>query len=248
MRLKIFFLLLCSMYASAGSIRVAVAANVSYAIDDLKDTFSKKHPETKVQVILGSSGKLTAQIKNDAPYDLFLSANMKYPEALYEQKIAVSKPLVYAEGTLAYFSVKPYDLSKGMDIVNSKEIKRIAVANPKTAPYGIAAKEALENAKLYDLVKSKFIFGESVSQTVSYAVTAADLGFIAKSSLYSKQMKKYTEGKNWREVDPALYKPIEQGIVILKRGASNPEVKAFYDFILSAKAKEILKKYGYRLP
>ena len=90
--------------------------------------------------------------------------------------------------------------------MKDESVKRIAVANPKTAPYGKATREALKNAGVYDVIKSKFIFGESISQTVSYTVTASDLGFIAKSSLYSKQMKQYKEGKNWREVDPkALY-------------------------------------------
>ena len=221
---------------------------MSYAIEDLKKAFAKEHPDTKVQVILGSSGKLTAQIKNAAPYELFMAANMKYPEALYADKVAVTKPLVYAEGTLATLSVKPQDFSKGMALLKDTKIKRIAVANPKTAPYGKAAQEALQNANVYDEVKTKLIFAESASQTVSYTVTAADLGFIAKSSLYSKQMKKYKEGKHWKEVDPKLYTPIEQGIVILKNGESNVEVKAFYDFILSDEAKEILKKFGYRLP
>ena len=245
---KLILFTLLSVYSTAGTIQIAVAANVSYAIEDLKRAFAKEHPDTKVQVILGSSGKLTAQIKNAAPYELFMSANMKYPEALYADKVAVTKPLVYAEGTLATLSVKPQDFSKGMALLKDPKIKRIAVANPKTAPYGKAAQEALQNANVYDEVKTKLIFAESASQTVSYTVTAADLGFIAKSSLYSKQMKKYKEGKHWKEVDPKLYTPIEQGIVILKSGESNAEVKAFYDFILSDEAKEILKKFGYRLP
>jgi molybdate transport system substrate-binding protein len=248
MKLKLFFLLLFSAYSAAGTIQIAVAANVSYAMEDLKAAFSKKHPETKIQVVLGSSGKLTAQIKNGAPYQLFMAANMKYPEALYEDKVAVTKPIVYAEGTLAYLSVNPQDFSKGMALLKEAKIKRIAVANPKTAPYGKATEEALKNAKVYDDIKTKLIFAESASQTVSYTVTAADLGFIAKSSLYSPKMKQYKKGLNWEEVDPSLYTPIKQGIVILKKGESNVEVKAFYDFMLGDDAKEILKKFGYRLP
>ena len=245
---KLILFTLLSVYSVAGTIQIAVAANVSYAIKNLTQAFNEEHPETKVQIILGSSGKLTAQIKHGAPYQLFMSANMMYPEALYSEKMAVTKPVVYAEGTLAYLTVKSYDFSKGIDIVKDPQIKRIAVANPKTAPYGIATREALKNAGLYETIKSKFIFGESISQTVSYAVTASDLGFIAKSSLYSNQMQQYKEGKNWREVDPKLYTPIAQGIVILKRGESNTEVKAFYDFILSDTAQKILKKFGYNLP
>lgn len=229
----------------AGEIKVAVAANVSYAMDELLKAFYVKHPHTKVQVTLGSSGKLTAQIKNGAPYTLFMAANMKYPEALYREKIAVTKPIVYAQGSLAYLSKKKQDYSKGITFLQGKNIHRIAVANPKTAPYGKAAIEAMERGGVFETVKEKYVFAESISQTVTYALTAADIGFIAKSSLYSPKMKHFQEGVNWAAVDTGLYTPINQGIVILKNGAENPEVKAFYDFVLSGKAKEILKSYGY---
>lgn len=232
---------------SAGEITIAVAANVSYAIDELKEEFAKSHPDTKVRVTLGGSGKLTAQIKSGAPYGLFMSANMKYPQALYDDKMAITKPLVYAQGALAYLSVKKLDFSKGMELLRDEKIEKIAVANPKTAPYGKAAEEAMKNAKIYDDVKSKFVYGESISQTVSYAVIAADIGIIAKSSLYSSKMAEYKEDVNWASVDPALYTPIKQGIVLLKYGEENKEYKAFYDFILSDKAKVILKKYGYMI-
>ena len=232
----------------AGTIQIAVAANVSYAIDDLKKAFNKVYPDTKVQVVLGSSGKLTAQIKHGAPFQLFMSANMKYPEALYKDKIAVTEPIVYAQGTLAYLSNKPQDFSKGMALLKEVNIKNIAVANPKTAPYGKAAVEAMKSVSVYEEVKDKFVFAESASQTVSYTVTATDMGFIAKSSLYSPKMKQYKEGIHWAEVDSKLYTPIEQGIVILKKGESNSEVKAFYDFMLSQNAKKILIDFGYLVP
>jgi len=233
---------------NAGEIRIAAAANVSYAIAPLIKTFNKAYPETKVNVILGSSGKLTAQISHGAPFDLFLSANMKYPEALYENEEAVTKPVVYAEGSLAFFSVKEQDFSKGMALLKDEKIKQIAVANPKTAPYGVAAEEALKHAGVYDAVKKKLVYGESISQTVSYAVTATDMGIIAKSSLFSPQMSKYAQGKHWREVEPKLYTPIDQGMVVLKHGSMNSEVKAFYDFMLGKNAKKILLDFGYLLP
>jgi len=239
-------LLTGSLYA--GTINIAVAANVSYAIEELKLAFNKLHPDTKVNVTLGSSGKLTAQIKNGAPYQLFMAANMKYPESLYADGIAVTRPLVYAQGSLAYFGNKEYDFSKGMKLIQDQKIKKIAVANPKTAPYGKAAIEAITNAKMYESVESKFVYAESISQTVSYAVTAADIGFIAKSSLFSATMKKYKEGVNWTDVDPKLYTPINQGIVILENAEANNEVAAFYAFMLSPKAKKILNDYGYLVP
>ncbi|MCJ7765899.1 MAG: molybdate ABC transporter substrate-binding protein [Thiovulaceae bacterium] len=245
--MKIFLISLLFSGATllAGEINIAVAANVSYAIDELKAEFAKSHPDTKVQVTLGSSGKLTAQIKNGAPYGLFMAANMKYPEALYAEKIAVTEPIVYAQGALAYLSIKPRDFSRGIALVTESSIVKIAVANPKTAPYGKAAVEAMKNGGVYEAAESKLVYAESISQTVAYAVTAADIGFIAKSSLFSDKMAAYKEGVNWAPVDPTLYTAIKQGIVLLKYGESNREYRAFYDFILSDRAKEILKKYGY---
>lgn len=232
---------------SAGEISIAVAANVSYAIETLKQEFKVEHPETKVNVILGSSGKLTAQIRNGAPYDLLLSANMKYPDALYKEKMAVTVPVIYAQGALALLSVKERNYCAEMYVLKSPDIKKIAIANPKTAPYGVAAVEALKNAKLYEKLKEKFVYGESISQTITYATTAADIGIIAKSSLYSPQMAHFKEAIHWSDVDETLYTPIDQGMVILKRGEDNAEVKAFYDFMLSQKAKEILKSFGYKV-
>ncbi len=229
----------------AKQITIAVAANVSYAIDTLTKEFNTIYPNTKVRVILGSSGKLTAQISNNAPYDIFMSANMLYPNNLYKNKFAISKPVVYAQGTLALLSTKKQDFTNKINIVLSKNIKRIAMANPKTAPYGIATYEVLQNLKLYSKIKKKLIFGESISQTVSYTMTAANIGFVAKSSLYSSKMGDFKENINWIEIDSSLYTPIDQGIVILKHAKSNDEVKDFYNFILSRKAKDIFNKYGY---
>lgn len=234
-----------SMSLFAGQINIAVAANVSYAIGDLIKEFNKTNPHTEVLVTLGSSGKLTAQIKNGAPFHLFMAANMKFPQALYDEKMAITKPIVYAQGSLAMLSSKELDFSQGIEIVAQKEIEKIAIANPKTAPYGAAALEAITNAKLLSSVESKFVYAESISQTVSYAITAADIGFIAKSSMYSDKMSKYKENVNWASVDSSLYTPIDQGVVLTSMAKENLEAKAFYEFILSSKAKEIFKEYGY---
>lgn len=234
-----------SMSLFAGQINIAVAANVSYAIGDLIKEFNKTNPNTEVLVTLGSSGKLTAQIKNGAPYHLFMAANMKFPQSLYEENMAITKPIVYAQGSLAMLSSKELDFSQGIEIVVQKEIEKIAIANPKTAPYGAAALEAITNAKLLNSVESKFVYAESISQTVSYAITAADIGFIAKSSLYSDKMSMYKENVNWVSVDSSLYTPIDQGVVLTSMAKENAEAKAFYEFILSQKAKEIFKEYGY---
>jgi len=247
MKTLISLLLVVNISLYAETITIAVAANVSYAMDELKAEFIKTHPDVKIRVALGSSGKLTAQIKNGAPYGLFMSANMKYPQALYKDKLALTKPLVYAKGALAFLSLHERDFSKGMNLLKEPSIKKIAVANPKTAPYGIAAKEALKKAGVYDDVKSKFVYGESISQTVSYAITAAEIGMVAKSSLYSSKMKHFKEGLHWNSVDTSLYTPIQQGIVLLKGSGNIKEYQEFYDFILSKRAKTIFLKYGYTI-
>jgi len=247
MKIVLWVYLLGIILLNAGEIKIAVAANVSYAIKPLIKTFNQIHPDIKVQPILGSSGKLTAQIRHGSPVGLFMSANMKYPEALYEEGNAVSKPIVYAQGALALLSVKVQDFSKGLVLLKSQRIEKIAIANPKTAPYGVAAVEALKNAKLYEILKPKFVYGESISQTVTYATKAADIGLIAKSSLFSPQMRHFKEGVNWKDVNSSLYTPISQGMVILKQGKGNAEIKAFYDFIMGDKAKKILKSYGYKI-
>ncbi len=241
----LFVLLLISSSLFSSVIKVALAANVTYAIDELRQEFNKLHPEIKVLTTISGSGKLTAQIRHGADFDLFMSANMKYPEALYKDGIAKTKPIIYAKGSLILLSPKKRDFSKGIEIITDDSIKKIAVANPRLAPYGKATVEALKSLKLYDRVKDKFIFGESIGQTVIYTLNAADIGFIAKSTIFSPKLKGFEKGKNWIDIDPKTYNPISQGMVLLKE---SKDAKAFYDFMLSDDAKKILKKYGYILP
>lgn len=255
MRKIILALMVLSSTIFAGEITVAAAANVTYTLNKLVKEFNKTNPNTKVQVILGSSGKLVSQIENGAPFDIFMSADMKFPQSLYEKKLTKTTPVIYAQGALAMLSAKELDFSKGINIVNDSSIAKIAIANPKTAPYGAAAVEAIKNAKIPNGIESKFVFAESISQAVTYATSAADIGFVAKSSLYEENMAQYKENKNWVTVDSKLYSPIEQGIVIIDHSnnlvglindnSKEKEIKAFYDFILSDKAKKIFTDYGY---
>ena len=247
---KIFFSLvvaaLAAFHLNAGEINVFAAANVTYAFDELKAEFAKTNPDTKVTVNLGASGALSTQVKNGAPADIFMAANMKFVEDLYDTKFAVTKPVVYALGALALFTIRDIDLAKGINAVEG--LKAIAIANPETAPYGKASIEALKKAGIYDKVEKNIILAKSIGEALSQALSAADVGFIAASAMYDKKMAEYKEGKNFILIDPALYTPIDQGMVILKHGENNPEAKAFYDFIKSDRAKEIFRKFGYVVP
>ena len=121
---------------------------------------------------------------------------MGFPEVLYADKIAVSKPVVYASGALAMMSTRGFDLSKGMSVLDDVKVDKIALANPKTAPYGTATLEAFKNAKLFEKVQAKLVYGESISQAIQFATTAADIGFVNKSAFYGETMKRYKEGKD----------------------------------------------------
>ncbi|MDF1884031.1 molybdate ABC transporter substrate-binding protein [Sulfurimonas sp. SAG-AH-194-C21] len=245
MKKILFTFLLVGLTLNAITLNIAVATNVSYAIQELQSKFKQIHPDIKINIILGSSGKLTAQISHGAPYGLFMSANMLYPQKLYEQKLATTKPRVYAKGTLALFSTRERDFSLGIKLLQENAIHKIALANPKTAPYGQAAFEALQTSKMYTEIQTKLIFAESISQTLSYVVTAADIGFVASSSLYTAKMSLYKKGKHWEEVDPSLYQPIEQGVVLLSFAKDTKAYRLFYEFLLSPEAQKIFKKYGY---
>ena len=240
-------LLLASSLTQATPLIVAVAANVKFAFTDLQQAFSKQ-TGVEVKSVFGSSGKLTAQIRSGAPFDVFLSANMKYPDALYQAGLAVTRPRVYANGVLVLWTMSPLDLSKGIQVLKDPAILKIAVANPKLAPYGREAINALKHFKLYSAVETKLIYGESISQTSQYIDSkSADIGFTAKSVVLAPQLAGH--GK-WIELPKGSYQPIAQGVVILRHGAqTNPQAaQQFVQFLASPAARTIFERYGYLLP
>ena len=240
-------LLSCGVLASAAPLTVAVAANVKYAFDELAVEF-KKDTGIEVQGVFGSAGKITTQVKNGAPYDAFLSADTEYPEALYQDGSAVTRPKVYAYGVLVLWTTKDLDLSKGLPLLADAKVQKVAIANPKVAPYGRAAIQALEYAKLNVAVEPKLVFGESITQATQFVDSgAADIGFIAKSIVLAPEMA--GKGK-WVEVPKGNYTPIAQAVVVLKHGAETQSetARSFVDFMFTPKAKAIFAKYGYLLP
>lgn len=245
---KLFIFLCVSVFVLAGKINVAVASNMSYAMDELLHSFNKIHPDIEVDSTLASSGKLAIQIRNGAPFSVFMSADMAYVDALNKDGLTLYAPKIYALGKLAVFSVVARDLLDIKKLCLSKKIKKIAVANPKTAPYGKASMEMFKRLKIINKIKPKFVYATNVSQTATYALKATDIGFIAASTIDSPSMKKYKKDSHFAFVDEKLYEPIAQGIVLMKTAKDNKDAKAFYDFILSKKARAIFKKYAYALP
>lgn len=242
-KIILFFLFLFTQI-QASSINIAAAANLSYSIKALEAVFTKHHPDIHLKVTLGGSGKMSAQIMHGAPYGLFLSADMDYPQKLYTSAYAITEPKVYTKGAIAFFTTKEFTQPLSVELLTSAKISKIAIANPKTAPYGRATVEALKKSGVYSQVKQKFIYGESISQTLVFA-SSSDIGVVALSALYSPQLKRYKEGKNWALVDSKLYTPIAQGMVLLQVAKKNPDYKLFYDFILSKEAQDIFAKNGY---
>ncbi|MCB0667977.1 MAG: molybdate ABC transporter substrate-binding protein [Saprospiraceae bacterium] len=224
------------------SLAIAVAANMQFAMDELVQAFTE---ETGIQckVTISSSGKLTAQIKQGAPFDVFVSANMKYPNVIYESGLAEVPPKVYAHGKLVLWTMKD-GIDPSPDILPWDEIRHIAMANPETAPYGEAALDVIKDLNQFEKIRSKLVYGESIAQTNQFIITeSAEIGFTAMSVVMSPQLK--NKGK-WVEIQSTLHRPIEQGVLVINReGQTGDQGRKFYDFLSSERAKKILESYGY---
>lgn len=223
------------------SLKIAIAANMQFAVDEIAKEFTRQ-TDIQCELIVGSSGKLTAQIEKGAPFDIFISANMMYPQRLIETKKAVGDIKIYALGKLVMWTLKD-NVELNFDALSSSSIQHIAIANPETAPYGIATLEVLEALPDFGRFKNKLVYGESITQANQFILTqSAEVGFTALSVVLSPEMK--GKGK-WIEVESSLYSPIKQGAVIIND--ENPASQKFFDFLSSDIAKEILTEYGYEI-
>jgi molybdate transport system substrate-binding protein len=231
----------------AQPLRIAVAANAQGLIKKLQTDF-KKRTGIATEVIIGSSGKLSTQIKNGAPYDLFLSADTNFPDQLYTDGFGLKKPTIYALGSLIICGSNKLAINNWQNILIAKQVKRIAIANPNTAPYGKAALESLTFYKLNEKVKSKLIQGESISQVNTYLQTGAvSIGFTTEAFLYENATKSKLK---WARIDQNSYHPIAQAAIILKHAktAHLAEATKFFDYLSSPAARKIINSNGYHLP
>lgn len=240
-------LMFVSAAVHAETLNVAVAANLQYVFTELASNFTKT-TGIEVKPSFGASGKFYTQITQGAPFQVFMSADMDFPQKLQDAGQTLEAPKPYALGSLVVWTTRDLKIEDWQKLVNDPAVSHIAVANPQTAPYGREAIHALTTFKLADAAKPKLVYGDNISQATQFITTgAADFGFTAKSLVLSPEAR----GKgHWVDVPATAYSPIEQGAALLKYAKDHDlaAAQAFYRFIYSPAAKTIFEQNGYRAP
>ncbi|MDQ3061077.1 MAG: molybdate ABC transporter substrate-binding protein [Pseudomonadota bacterium] len=227
-------------------ITIAAAADLKFAMDDIVAQFRKAHPQGGVDVIYGSSGKFHTQIQQGAPFDLYFSADIALPRALGAQGLAASGVKPYALGRIVLWSASRDASKMTLADLADPSIRKIAIANPRHAPYGKRAEEALRALNLWGKVEPKLVYGENIAQTALYAQTGnADIGIIALSLALNQELA--AKGA-YHLIDDKLHQPLEQGYIITRRAADNALARRFADFMDGKDARAIMVRYGFALP
>ena len=234
--------------AHAGEIVVAAAADLTFAFKDVGERFQRETGNS-IKLSYGSSGNFLSQIENGAPYDMFFSADVAYPKKLEADGLAEPGTLYeYATGKLVIWvpAKSKLDISQGLKVLLDPSISKIAIANPKHAPYGAAAVAALQHEGIYDRIKSKLVMGENISQTAQFVQSGnADAGLLALSLALAPAMK---DTGRYIEVPLADYPPIIQAAVILKSARNKEIAKRFLKFLKEAGTVALMRRYGFLLP
>jgi molybdate transport system substrate-binding protein len=234
--------------ASAQEIRVAAAADLQFAMQDVAAQFEKR-TGTKVNVTYGSSGNFFSQIQNGAPFDLFFSADIDYPRKLEAAGLAEPGTLYkYAVGRIVIWTPadSKVDVTRdGWKSLLDPSVQKISIANPEHAPYGRAAVAAMQKAGIYEQVKAKLVYGENISQAAQFVQSGnAQAGIVAMSLAVSPGMK---EGKRW-EIPADLHPPIEQGAIVLTSAKNKEPARAFLEFVKGEAGRATLARYGFTFP
>ena len=242
------FVITGSNLAVAEEITIAAASDLNFAFREIVADYEKA-TGNHVRLSLGSSGNFFAQIQNGAPFDLYFSADIAYPRKLEEAGLTIPGSLYqYAIGRIVIWTSHEshIDVTKGVEALREPTIKKVAIANPKHAPYGRAAVAAMEYFKVYDQVKDKLILGENISQAAHFIESGAcDIGIIAFSLAVAPAMK--SKGTYW-EVPAEAYPALEQAAVILKSSKQQESAQSFLAFLKGAQGQEIMKRYGFVVP
>jgi molybdate transport system substrate-binding protein len=235
---------------AAGTVTVAAAADLKFALDEVLAEFRREHPDVRAEVTYGSSGNFFAQLLNRAPFDLFLSADLDYPRRLIAEELApAGSEFVYAVGHLVVWAprARGIDVERlGIQAMLDPGVRKVAIANPAYAPYGRAAEAALKAMGVYDQVRERLVLGENVSQTAQFLQTgAADIGLLPLSLARAPALR--DEGVFW-PVPEGAHPPLEQGGVILSWAQDRAAAEALRDFITGAEGKAVLRRFGFTVP
>jgi molybdate transport system substrate-binding protein len=241
----------CSAPATARrEVSVAAAADLKFALDEVISAFERDHPDVHVSVTYGASGNFFAQLSNRAPFDVFFSADVEYPRKLIEQGLAdKDSEFTYAVGHLVVWVRKesPLDVEKlGVRVLLDPAVRKVAIANPRHAPYGRAAEAALKSLGVYDKVQDRLVLGENVAQAAQFAETgSADAGVFALSLALAPALR---DKGRWWEVPPDAYPRLDQGGVILSWVKDKPAAEALCADVKGEEGRTILRRYGFRRP
>ena len=230
------------------TIIIAAAADLVYCIQELNEAFAKINPGTEVTVSVGSSGTFFAQIRNGAPFDVYLSADMNFPRRLVKEKAAEASSLTpYAFGRIVVWAIRAdVDIKAGIAALENPAISRIAIANPEHAPYGRAARAAMQNSGVWKHVEQKVVMAENIVQTRQFVQTGnAEVGIIALSLVMAPMMQGVGR---YVLVPEDMHPRLEQGAVLTNKGFSNPAARAYMEFLRSPQARSIFERYGFVLP
>ncbi len=234
-----FFYGLIPLNLQAGELKVAVAANFMTPLVKISEVFTKETGH-KLVISSGATGKFYSQIREGAPFEVLLSADQDTPKKLVADNFAVADTqFTYAVGKLVLWSPKDKFVDGKGAVLKSESVTHIAMANPKLAPYGAAAKEFLKKAGLWKSLESKMVYGENIAQTHQFVSTGnAEVGFVAMSQI------KNANGSHWLVPD-SEHAPLKQDAILLKAGKNNPVAKKFFEFLKEKKTKEIIADFGY---
>ena len=238
--------LILSFSAHAEKITVAAAADLKFAMTEIVASFKSSNPGEEIDVIYGSSGKFHTQIQQGAPYDLFFSADIAFPRELMKRGLAASEVKSYAVGRIALWSTRLDATKMRLEGLTDPKIIRIAIANPKHAPYGKRAEEALRASGLWEKVEPRLVYGENVAHTAQFVQTGnAEVGIIALALAVNPELA--AKGGYWLIPDN-LHEPLEQGFIVTKRAERSALAKRFSDYMASTSARSVMTKYGFLLP
>ncbi|WP_445366604.1 molybdate ABC transporter substrate-binding protein [Methylomonas sp. BW4-1] len=237
---------LLSALAHAEKITIAAASDLKFAMDEIVSSFKQANPDEQIDVAYGSSGNFNTQIQQGAPFDLFFSADIGFPRELVKNGLAASEVKPYALGRIVLWSASLDATKMTLASLTDPNITRIAIANPKHAPYGKRAEEALRASGLWETIEPKLVYGENIVQTTQFVQTGnAQIGIIALSLAGNPELSQ--KGGYWLIPDN-LHEPLEQGFIITKRAENNALARRFADYMLSSPVRLVMSKYGFVLP